>query len=161
MWVVGVGYRQGYRDPMGENTKSDILGLGPYNINDVRTLQTYVIDGEIEVTEAEKIGKELLADGIMQYFSFSRFSGAGEHVKKLAGAKNAWVVEVFFRPGVMDPVGLSVAKAIGILGVRKVKSVRTGTTYVIRGELDESEIKAICEKCLANGLIQTYTYRRI
>ena len=160
MWVVGVGYKHEHRDPAGENAKADILGLGPYDVKNVKTLQTYVIDGDLESGDAERIGRELLADGVVQYFKFSHFSEDGSHAA-FAGASNAWIVEVFFKPGVMDPVGLSVASAISVLGVTSVKSVRTGTTYVIEGELSESEVKAICEKCLANGMIQTYAYRRI
>jgi len=60
----------------------------------------------------------------------------------------------------MDPVGLSVEKAVGMMGISGV-SVRTGTTYVIKGELKGSELKTICEKCLANGMIQTYRYQRL
>jgi len=161
MWVVGVGYKDGHRDPLGWNTKSDILQLGITMVKDVKTLQTYVIDGEITGESAGKIGRELLSDSVMQFFSFDRFDGDGGHVKNLVGRRNVWAVEVFFRPGVMDPVGLSVARAIGVLGIPGVKAVRTGTTYVIDGELGESEVKTICEKCLANALIQTYRYKRL
>ena len=161
MWIVGVGYKDGYSDPMGRNTKSDILQLSISKVKDVKALQTYVIDGEITREGAERIGRELLADGVVQFFNFDRFDGDGKHVRSLDGRRNGWAIEVFFRPGVMDPVGLSVAKAIEVIGIRDVKSVRTGTTYIIDGKLDENEVKTICEKCLANPLIQTYRYQRL
>ncbi len=160
MWVVGIGYRDGQRDPPGENTKSEIFDLGISKVKDVKTLQTYVIEGEIPREEINKIGKELLVDSVIQYFNSDRFGEDGKHIPNLVGKRNVWVVEVFFRPGVMDAVGLSVEKALEVLGVGKAK-VRTGSTYVISGEISENELKTICEKCLANELIQTYRYRRL
>ena len=160
MWVVGIGYKDDQKDPVGENTKSDIVDLGFSRVRDVKTLQTYVIEGEIKKEEIGNIGKELLVDSVIQYFNFNRLGKNGEHVRNLVDKKNVWVVEVFFRNGVMDAVGLSVEKAIEVLGVKKAK-VRTGTTYVISGDLKENELKKICEKILANDLIQTYKYHRL
>jgi phosphoribosylformylglycinamidine synthase len=161
MWVVGVGYAEGHKDPLGWNTRSDIAQLGVGKVRDVKTLQTYVIEGDVTEENAEKIGRELLSDNIIQFFNFSRHDAEGRHVRKLAGRANVWAVEVFFKPGVMDPVGLSVAKAIEVLGIHGIKSVRTGTTYIIDGEMSESEVRTICEKCLANALTQTYRYQRL
>jgi len=158
MWVAGVGYKDGYRDPLGENTKADIIGLGISKVSEVKTLQTYVIEGDVNRENVEKAGRELLADSIIQYFNFSAFDG--KHLKNLVKKRGVWAVEVFFKSGVMDVVGLSVAKAIEVMGINGAK-VRTGTTYVISGNLTEREIKNICEKCLANGLIQTYNYKRL
>jgi phosphoribosylformylglycinamidine (FGAM) synthase PurS component len=160
MWVVGVGYREGQKDPLGENTKSDILDLGFSGVSEVKTLQTYVIEGGVGKKEVESIGKELLADNVVQFFNFDRLGKDGEHVGNLVNKRKAWAIEVFFRRGVMDAVGLSVERALEVLGVQNAKA-RTGTIYVISGDLEESEIKTICEKCLANGLIQTYRYRRL
>ena len=162
MWVIGVGYREGHRDPLGENTKSDILGLGLCRVSSVKTLQTYVIEG-VKKEEAERIGQGLLTDNIIQYFSLASFSDSGKHLKDLVKnvrRRGVWAVEVFFRPGVMDVVGLSVANAIEVMGMKKAK-VRTGTTYVIEGKMSEKDVKAVCEKCLANKLIQTYDYRKL
>ena len=160
MWVVGVGYREGQKDPLGENTKGDILDLGFSKVDEVKTLQTYVIEGELSKEEIDRVGKDILVDNVVQYFSFDSMGENGKHVRNLVGRKNAWAVEVFFRPGVMDPVGLSVEKAIDVLGLGKPK-VRTGTTYILTGDLKEDELKVICEKCLSNGLIQTYMYHRL
>jgi len=159
MWVVGVGYKEGHRDPLGDNTKSEIVGLGISEVKAVKTLQTYVID-RIKREEVEKISSILLTDNIIQYFSLSRFTSGGGHLNNLVKKRDVWAVEVFFRPGVMDVVGLSVGKAIEDMGIEKA-NVRTGTTYVIEGKLNEKEIKTICERCLANGLIQTYNYKKL
>lgn len=160
MWVVVVGYKKGQKDPAGENARGDMLDTGFSGVRDVRTLQTYVIGGEVPEDMIRKAGEELLADRIVQYFSFDRFGEGGEHLENVVKERDVWVAEVFFRPGVMDVVGLSVEKAMEVLGAREA-SVRTGTTYVIRGELGDKEMESVCRKCLANELIQTYTYRRL
>jgi len=161
MWVIGVGYGEGHKDPLGSNTRSEIAQLGMTGVSGVKTFQTYVIDGQLDEKNACRIGGELLSDKVVQFFSCEKFDKDGGHVKGMVRARGAWAVEVFFRPGVMDPVGLSVAKAIEVLGIEGVKSVRTGTTYVLEGNLNEADVKAICEKTLANPLIQTYRYERL
>lgn len=160
MWVVGIGYKEGQRDPPGNNIKGDIIDLGFSKIEEVKTLQTYIIEGDVKKEEVEKIGKELLTDSVIQYFKFDVFEKDRKHAKNLVGKRNVWIVEVFFRPGVMDAVGLSVEKALEVLGIRKAR-VRTGTTYVIDGKIGENELKTICKKALANDLIQTYRYQRL
>lgn len=160
MWVVGVGYGKGQKDPLGENTRSEMLDMGFSGVKAVSTLQTYVIEGDVKEKDVERIGKELLVDSVIQNFSFSRLGKDGEHVESLVGERGLWVVEVFFRPGVMDPVGLSVERAIGVLGLGEAR-VRTGTTYMISGDLGEEELKSVCKRVLANGLIQTYRYHRL
>jgi phosphoribosylformylglycinamidine (FGAM) synthase PurS component len=161
MWIVGVGFREGQADPLGRKTKSDILQLGLTGVGEIRTLQTYVIDGDLSEKNAEKIGHELLADGVTQFFNYGRFDAGGKHVGNLVGRRGVWAIEVFSRPGVMDPVGLSVAKAIEVLGISGISSVRTGTTFTISGDLEEGDVRKICEKSLANGLIQTYSIQRL
>lgn len=70
-------------------------------------------------------------------------------------------VEVSFRDGVLDPEALAIAKALGSLGFEGVRGVRR--TKVIELDLDardqasaQAQIKAMCERLLANPVIETY-----
>ena len=70
-------------------------------------------------------------------------------------------VEIAFRPGVLDPEAQAIGKALGSLGFDNVRGVRR--TKVIELELDaadraaaESEVRAMCERLLANPVIETY-----
>ena len=68
-------------------------------------------------------------------------------------------VHVMLKNGVLDPQGEAVRHALGALGFEGVQSVRQGKVI----ELDlaegssEAEVTAMCEKLLANTVIESYT----
>ena len=71
-------------------------------------------------------------------------------------------VHVMLKDGVLDPQGDAVRHALGTLGFAGVQAVRQGKVI----ELDltatdraaaEAEVKAMCEKLLANTVIEKYT----
>ena len=68
---------------------------------------------------------------------------------------------VTLKPGVLDPQGKAIEHALGTLGFDGVSGVRQGK--VIELELDESDgakarshVEAMCEKLLANTVIENY-----
>lgn len=70
-------------------------------------------------------------------------------------------VTVMLRNGVLDPQGEAVRRALGALGFEGVEKVRQGKVI----ELDlshadraaaEAEVRAMCEKLLANTVIESY-----
>jgi len=70
-------------------------------------------------------------------------------------------VHVFLKPGVLDVQGKAVEQALHGLGWSGVEHVRVGRT--IEFDLNsadaaeaEAEVKAMCEKLLANTVIESY-----
>ena len=67
-------------------------------------------------------------------------------------------VHVMLKEGVLDPQGEAVKRALGSLGFEGVNGVRQGKVI----ELDladgtnEASIKDMCEKLLANTVIESY-----
>ncbi len=67
-------------------------------------------------------------------------------------------VEVMLKDGVLDPQGEAVCHALGSLGFDGVSKVRQGKII----ELDladgttKDDVRAMCEKLLANTVIETY-----
>jgi len=70
-------------------------------------------------------------------------------------------VHVMLKTGVLDPQGEAVRHALGSLGFQGVEAVRQGKVI----ELDltqtdraaaEGEVRAMCEKLLANTVIERY-----
>jgi phosphoribosylformylglycinamidine synthase len=70
-------------------------------------------------------------------------------------------VTVMLKNGVLDPQGEAIRHALGSLGFQGVNGVRQGKVI----ELDlaatdaaaaEAEVKAMCEKLLANTVIESY-----
>ncbi|MWC41683.1 phosphoribosylformylglycinamidine synthase subunit PurS [Brucella melitensis] len=71
-------------------------------------------------------------------------------------------VTVTLKNGVLDPQGKAIVGALGSLGFDGVSSVRQGKVFDL--ELDgsdkakaEADLKAMCEKLLANTVIEDYS----
>jgi phosphoribosylformylglycinamidine synthase len=71
-------------------------------------------------------------------------------------------VAVTLKTGVLDPQGEAIRQALGALGFAGVGDVRQGK--LIELELDEAdpaaaeaEVRAMCEKLLANTVIEQYS----
>jgi phosphoribosylformylglycinamidine synthase PurS subunit len=70
-------------------------------------------------------------------------------------------IEVFLKPGVLDVQGKAVESALHGLGWRDVKDVRVGRLITLeatageRGQA-EADATAMCDKLLANPVIENY-----
>jgi len=71
-------------------------------------------------------------------------------------------VHVTLRPGIADPQGLTIERALPALGYASVSGVRVGK--LIEFELNasdaaeaESKVGEMCERLLANTVIESYT----
>jgi phosphoribosylformylglycinamidine synthase subunit PurS len=67
-------------------------------------------------------------------------------------------VIVMLREGVLDPQGEAIRHALGTLGFDGVEGVRQGKVIELdlADETGEVEVRAMCEKLLANTVIETY-----
>lgn len=73
-------------------------------------------------------------------------------------------VHVTLKTGVLDPQGKAIGHALGTLGFQGVGEVRQGKVIEIElAQTDqaaaEAEVKAMCEKLLANTVIENYAIR--
>ena len=71
-------------------------------------------------------------------------------------------ITVTLKNGVLDPQGKAIEHALGGLGFAGIGSVRQGKVFDVElHETDkakaEAELKAICDKLLANTVIENYS----
>ncbi|MCF3639740.1 phosphoribosylformylglycinamidine synthase subunit PurS [Rhizobium sp. TRM95111] len=71
-------------------------------------------------------------------------------------------VTVTLKNGVLDPQGKAIEGALGTLGFDGVGQVRQGKVFDLALETAdraraEADLKAMCEKLLANTVIENYT----
>ncbi len=71
-------------------------------------------------------------------------------------------VTVTLKNGVLDPQGKAIEGALGTLGFGGVGSVRQGKVFDVELEgadraKAEADLKAMCEKLLANTVIENYS----
>ncbi|MGQ9546021.1 MAG: phosphoribosylformylglycinamidine synthase subunit PurL [Dehalococcoidia bacterium] len=148
MFRIEVSVKAGFPDLEGDRLEKDIRDIGITTVKQARVSDVYLLEGELDEAEVVKIGQELLADPVVEDFSW--YEGPLSRIE----SRDVHVVEVAYNPGVTDPVAQSVAKAIRDLGVATVKSVKTARKYSLRGRLSNEDIQAICDKLLVNTLIQ-------
>jgi len=72
-------------------------------------------------------------------------------------------VYVTLKKGVLDPQGKAVAHSLGSLGFDGVEDVRLGKYIEVKLAGDdkakaEADLKVMCEKLLANTVIEDYRY---
>lgn len=69
------------------------------------------------------------------------------------------IVTVMLKQGVLDPQGEAVRHALGALGFEGVEGVRQGKVIVLdlADGTSEDTVRAMCEKLLANTVIESYS----
>lgn len=73
-------------------------------------------------------------------------------------------IRIELKKGVADPEGKNVKKTLELLGFGGIISVRTVKVFIMELETDdiekaEQDAKKMCEKLLANPVIQRYSIR--
>jgi phosphoribosylformylglycinamidine synthase II len=154
LFRIEVSVKAGFPDPEGDRLKMDIRDIGITTVKQASVSNIYLLEGELDETEVIKIGQELLADPVVEDFSW------GEGPLSSIENGNACVIEVAYNPGVTDPVEESVDKAIRDLGIATVKSVKTARKYSLQGDISEETLQSICDKLLVNSLIQHVVTKR-
>ncbi len=72
-------------------------------------------------------------------------------------------IHVTLKPGILDPQGKAIEHALDSLGFKNAANVRVGKYMELDlAEQDkakaEAEVKGMCEKLLANTIIEEYRY---
>jgi phosphoribosylformylglycinamidine synthase len=154
LFWIEVSVKVGFPDPEGDKLEKDIRDIGITAVRQARVSDVYLLEGELNDAEVVKIGQELLADPVVEDFSWGK-----EPLSRIKD-EDVHVIEVAYNPGVMDPVAGSVSKAIQDLGIATVTSVRTARKYSFRGNLSKEVLQSICDKLLMNSLIQHVVTKR-
>ncbi|MDD4889095.1 MAG: phosphoribosylformylglycinamidine synthase subunit PurL [Phycisphaerae bacterium] len=158
---------KGESDPVGAAAGNEIRLLGIDAVKKVSAGRIFLLEADpadLPRPQAERIAADLLADPVVEQFHIgptrlgarpqkggpSPFSKQAEE-----GAGPLLLIEVFYKPGVMDPVALSTQQAIADMGL-KVASIRTGRIYQITTakKLSDAQIRTISGKVLANECIE-------
>ncbi len=72
-------------------------------------------------------------------------------------------IHVTLKPGILDPQGKAIEHALESLGFKTAANVRVGKYMEVElNETDkakaEAEVKQMCEKLLANTIVEEYRY---
>ncbi|NOZ19569.1 MAG: phosphoribosylformylglycinamidine synthase subunit PurS, partial [Planctomycetes bacterium] len=115
-WTMVISPRSEMADPIGQGVKADIVDLGIDRVEDVRMSHVYLVEGDFDADEAERICRELLADAVTEEYQCDG----------VADVPEGWhAIHVFPKAGVMDPVAMTTLKAIKDMGLT-AEDVKTG-----------------------------------
>ncbi|MCF8038661.1 MAG: phosphoribosylformylglycinamidine synthase [Desulfohalobiaceae bacterium] len=148
---VAVGLRPGIEDVQGKGTARQIYTELGLNVDRVRIIRIYLLEGLPEDSVQESLDKGLLHDPVLQEASLSPLALDFD-----------WILEVGFKPGVTDNEG-RVARETLKNGLRLDTdtgyAVYTSTQYCLSGNLSPEEVRSIAADLLANELIQRYHFK--
>jgi phosphoribosylformylglycinamidine synthase II len=142
---VRVMNKLNFPDTIGEALLYDIHHtLGITDISQVRTAKVYRFQG-ISEAEAGYIADRLLAEELFQQFSINDGS-------LLQGQL---VVEVAYKPGVMNPEAASLMKSVADLGITGIKAADSSREYAFFGPgVSSTSINQVLKKLLLNETIE-------
>lgn len=145
MHRVEVYIKEHLPDARGLGLVQDIRDLGISGISDARVNDIFRLEGEISPAELELICRNLLCDPVTQEYRIGVSEKPGE---------GFFSVEVAYNPGVADPVEETAMKAIGDLGIKGIRAIKTARRYLLKGRLEEGQLDIIAARLLINPIIQ-------
>ncbi|AZK59674.1 phosphoribosylformylglycinamidine synthase subunit PurL [Candidatus Desulforudis audaxviator] len=131
-------------DPAGEALLAEIRSaLGLKSVRMVRTARIFRFEG-LTPAEADFLAKNLLWEETFQDYTVNR--------PLITDADR--LVEVAYRPGVMNPEAASLEKAARDLGLPHLEAADSSQEYAFYGPVTPEEIELITKRLLVNATIQ-------
>jgi len=140
------------KDPKGLSALADVRDLGVESVQDIRAVNVFLVDGDLDRRQAETLTRQLFLDPVVEQY---RVCGPDEERWPWAEGEGVHSIEVKRKTGVMDPVQQSALKGAADLGLAdRTESIRTATRYLVRGDLTREQLERIAWKALANDTIE-------
>ena len=152
LWEVDIYPAEGLPDQAGRQAEGDAADLGFAQAVSVTAARGYLIQGDLDRSQVERVARELLADTLVEQTVVAPRGDAVLNQPPPTRDAAAVQVHVLFKPGVMDPVAQSAEQAIRDFDLQ-VQAVRTFRKYWIAG-LDASQLPVFCSRVLANESVE-------
>ncbi len=157
MWIVGIGHKGVTIDPHVQEVSKVIDDLGIQGVDQIECIKVYAIIGTPTEKEIKTICKKLLVDQLIQYHRYTSPEGSLLDLIIDKEENGTWLALIQYRPGVTDPSEERIKDGIRVLGIESVYSVTTASLYLFKGRLTNQILETICEKVLANDVIQVHS----
>jgi len=149
---IEVIHKKDCKDPDGLRALADVRDLGIEQVENIRTINVYLVDGELDRQQARRLTESLFLDPVVQQY---RICDPDQERWPWLEEGQVHSIEVKRKPGVMDTVQQSALKGAADLGLAEgVEGIRTAQKYLIRGELSQEQLERIARKALANDTIE-------
>ncbi|MHA1672100.1 MAG: AIR synthase-related protein [Promethearchaeota archaeon] len=133
---------------LDDNTRLAIIqDLDIHKITKVERVRVYTLEGgDLTHVQMELLGREVFSDPIVEHFTID-----SPLVRNFEGQ----ILEIGFKPGVTDNVGMTAIQAIYDTLSIKVDGVYSSDQFLLYG-CDEATAENIAQNLLANSLIQRW-----
>ena len=149
LWEVDIYPLSEDADRMARNIAADAADLGVAENLQVAAARGYLLQGNLQPEEVERIARQLLADEVVERTVVGRVS---DPALTASPGSLTRLVHVLPKPGVMDPVAQSAMSAIRDMGCA-VEAVRTLKKFWL-DKLAPQQFETLCGKILANEAIE-------
>lgn len=130
-------------DPIGDDVAAEAQRtLQTAGLDQVRTAKVYRLEG-ISDEEARRLAEELLVDPVNQRYTIDE--GYDFHTDN--------VVEVAYKPGVMNPESTSIVKAAQDMGINP-QAASSSREYAFLGGIDTQQTREIVGRLLVNDTVE-------
>ncbi|RJX22930.1 MAG: phosphoribosylformylglycinamidine synthase subunit PurL [Desulforudis sp.] len=141
---IRVCIKPGLPDARGEEVLAEVRSALPIaTLEQVRTAKVYRFEG-ISPEEAGTLAENLLAESVFQTYT----------VNQPIITDADWLIEVAYKPGVMNPEAASLVKAAGDLGLNTLTAADSSWEYAFYGRLSTNELDLITRRLLVNDTVQ-------
>lgn len=149
--LIEIAHKRGVKDLLAAQVAAELRGVGEEHIPPISTARLYRLEGKVTREESERIGRELLADPVVEEAHFE--TDAPPSTARPRAARRGFHVDIWFKPGVTDVVGESVLQGLKDMRVDRVRDVRTGTRYRFAGIKNSKVAEKLAREVLFNPLI--------
>ncbi len=130
-------------DPVAEDVQAEIQRtLGFSGIEQVKTTKVYRLE-DVTDDEADRVAKEVLTDPVHEQAT----------VNQPPSFDTPHVVEVAYKPGVMNPEAGSIIKAANDLGIRPA-AADSSREYAFFGRVRPEQVQAVVGRLLVNEIVE-------
>jgi phosphoribosylformylglycinamidine synthase subunit PurSL len=157
-------------DPLGRQVKTELIEAGedPKKAS-VETSRLFKIEGNLTPQQAQNAATTLLLDPVVETATVEDLAPASAPQKARASAgkpakapklRGGFILDVWPKAGVTDPVGETVQKGLRDLGIAGDVKASSAQRYFFPKSSNESLIKRLAKRSLANELIHAIDVRK-
>jgi phosphoribosylformylglycinamidine synthase subunit PurSL len=143
-----VVFKSGLVDARGEGTKKRIIEDLGITVDSVKTVDTYLIDANLNKEQLTQVQTKLFTDPLTQDSSFQPLAKDFD-----------WIIVVGLLPGMKDNTGSTATEAIEDMfkiKFTKEEGIYYSVQYLLKGNLTRESCDKIASELLANDLIQRW-----
>jgi len=149
-------------DPLAKQVRSELLATGASKSSAVVfTRRLYRIEGDLSAEQVETIAQTLLVDPVVETSHIENGKASlGPRKRSNKRKQGGWMLDIWPKPGVTDPVGETVEKGLLDLGYHSLRA-RSGRRYIFPNINDRNTAQIVGHQFLANELIHVIDIRKI